>query len=398
MCLNALGRQHCSRRYRGGGGAGKLAPTRGLHCGPVDDISPCFARNSGRQPQRVYKMASLHQRDGAQRPQEGSALSNAAAIVSPRPGRRGPTSQLPRGYRLHRGRGHVVDLFRHRRLVALLADRGRRRGCSSKVIPRSLIERAPFAWLGASPLLMAAATQTIPGFFPNYANADRDRLRDGAVAVDRPLCPLLSRLHRVSRHLRGPEAVDRRPPARPLDLRHAASSHRCHLHAHLGRQLHRHDPDDGPAGAALDDQLLRARRLRRGAAAAPVPPRSRRPRQHPHPRVPAQDRRLAARSRGCCGACSSTSSTCCPCSSRARPHYYRVQHVYRAPRRGQRHARQPDDRPLRPHQLPRLQPPCAEAEHRSGDGPLDLPLHAQQGKTRQLQGAAPRPGRSGRRR
>ena len=40
----------------------------------------------------------------------------------------------------------------------------------SKVIPRSLIERAPLAWLGASSLLMAAATQTIPGFFPNYTN------------------------------------------------------------------------------------------------------------------------------------------------------------------------------------------------------------------------------------
>ena len=40
----------------------------------------------------------------------------------------------------------------------------------SKVIPRSLIERAPLAWLGASSLLMGAATQTIPGFFPNYAN------------------------------------------------------------------------------------------------------------------------------------------------------------------------------------------------------------------------------------
>ena len=40
----------------------------------------------------------------------------------------------------------------------------------SKIIPRSLIERAPLAWLGASSLLMGAATQTIPGFFPNYAN------------------------------------------------------------------------------------------------------------------------------------------------------------------------------------------------------------------------------------
>ena len=40
----------------------------------------------------------------------------------------------------------------------------------SKVIPRSLIERAPLAWLGVSTALMAAATQTIPGFFPNYTH------------------------------------------------------------------------------------------------------------------------------------------------------------------------------------------------------------------------------------
>jgi hypothetical protein len=40
----------------------------------------------------------------------------------------------------------------------------------SKVFPRSLIERAPLAWLGASSALMAAATQTIPGFFPNYTH------------------------------------------------------------------------------------------------------------------------------------------------------------------------------------------------------------------------------------
>ncbi len=40
----------------------------------------------------------------------------------------------------------------------------------SKVIPRSLIERAPLAWLVGSTALMAAATQTIPGFFPNYTH------------------------------------------------------------------------------------------------------------------------------------------------------------------------------------------------------------------------------------
>jgi hypothetical protein len=41
----------------------------------------------------------------------------------------------------------------------------------SRVFPRSLIERAPLAWLGASSLLMAVATQTIPGFFSDYTNA-----------------------------------------------------------------------------------------------------------------------------------------------------------------------------------------------------------------------------------
>lgn len=40
----------------------------------------------------------------------------------------------------------------------------------SKVFPRSLIERGPLAWLSASTLLMSAATQTIPGFFPNYTH------------------------------------------------------------------------------------------------------------------------------------------------------------------------------------------------------------------------------------
>jgi hypothetical protein len=38
------------------------------------------------------------------------------------------------------------------------------------VLPRSLIERAPMAWLTGSSLLAAAATQTIPGFLPDYTN------------------------------------------------------------------------------------------------------------------------------------------------------------------------------------------------------------------------------------
>lgn len=38
------------------------------------------------------------------------------------------------------------------------------------VLPRSLIERAPLAFLVGSSLLMAAATQTISGFWPDYTN------------------------------------------------------------------------------------------------------------------------------------------------------------------------------------------------------------------------------------
>jgi len=40
----------------------------------------------------------------------------------------------------------------------------------SRIIPRSLIERAPLAWLTVSSLLMAAATQTLSGFWPDYTN------------------------------------------------------------------------------------------------------------------------------------------------------------------------------------------------------------------------------------
>lgn len=38
------------------------------------------------------------------------------------------------------------------------------------LMPRSLIERAPMAWLAGSSLLVAASTQTVPGFFPDYSN------------------------------------------------------------------------------------------------------------------------------------------------------------------------------------------------------------------------------------
>ncbi|MGD9784939.1 MAG: fatty acid desaturase [Hyphomicrobiaceae bacterium] len=40
----------------------------------------------------------------------------------------------------------------------------------SRVLPRSIIERAPLTWLTVSALLMAAATQTLPGFWPDYSN------------------------------------------------------------------------------------------------------------------------------------------------------------------------------------------------------------------------------------
>src|SRR5690606_24735690 len=39
-----------------------------------------------------------------------------------------------------------------------------------KVLPRSLLERAPLAWLAVSAALMALSTQTVPGFFPDYTN------------------------------------------------------------------------------------------------------------------------------------------------------------------------------------------------------------------------------------
>ncbi len=38
----------------------------------------------------------------------------------------------------------------------------------AKILPRTLIERAPLAWLGASSLAMAALTQTFSGFLPDY--------------------------------------------------------------------------------------------------------------------------------------------------------------------------------------------------------------------------------------
>lgn len=39
-----------------------------------------------------------------------------------------------------------------------------------KVLPRSAIERAPLSWLIVSSAILAVATQTVPGFFPDYTN------------------------------------------------------------------------------------------------------------------------------------------------------------------------------------------------------------------------------------
>jgi hypothetical protein len=38
------------------------------------------------------------------------------------------------------------------------------------LLPRGLIERAPMIWMVGSSSLVAALTQTVPGFFPNYSN------------------------------------------------------------------------------------------------------------------------------------------------------------------------------------------------------------------------------------
>ncbi len=40
----------------------------------------------------------------------------------------------------------------------------------ASVLPRSLIERAPIAWMMGSSLLVTALTQCLPGFFPDYSS------------------------------------------------------------------------------------------------------------------------------------------------------------------------------------------------------------------------------------
>jgi hypothetical protein len=114
-------------------------------------------------------MTSLHQRDQAPIPQEGSALSNAAAISLAAPAREADTraSFLSASFTALAGMLSTYFVIAAWSLYWLTAGAG---ALLSKVIPRSLIERAPLAWLGASSLLMATATQTIPGFFPNYTN------------------------------------------------------------------------------------------------------------------------------------------------------------------------------------------------------------------------------------
>ena len=41
---------------------------------------------------------------------------------------------------------------------------------ASLILPRSLIERAPIAWMMGASVLVAVSTQTVPGFFPDYSN------------------------------------------------------------------------------------------------------------------------------------------------------------------------------------------------------------------------------------
>ena len=116
-------------------------------------------------------MASLHQRDQAQLSQKGSAVSNAAAIAVPAAPVDKPIVSRPAfqstWFTALAGMLSTYFVIAAWSLYWLTAGAG---ALLSKVIPRSLIERAPLAFLGVSSVLMAAATQTIPGFFPNYAN------------------------------------------------------------------------------------------------------------------------------------------------------------------------------------------------------------------------------------
>ena len=94
-------------------------------------------------------------------------MSNAATIAEP-VDQRDIRSKFRSGP-INLPVGHAVVLFRAGMLVALLAY-GRAGWLVSWMLPRSLIERAPLAWLVVSTGLMAAATQTIPNFFPDYTN------------------------------------------------------------------------------------------------------------------------------------------------------------------------------------------------------------------------------------
>ena len=142
----------------------------------------------------------------------------------------------------------------------------------------------------ARPSAVAFLTQTIDTFFPNYLHPN-DVLREVARLVrHRLLRPRLSRLHADSRHLRRPAQLDRQPQDRQLVRQRAAQLHRCHLRAHLGGQLDRHNPGQRGADPAVDDQLLRRPRLQRHTAADPVPLRDHRSHQHPQPHLQSQAR------------------------------------------------------------------------------------------------------------
>jgi len=129
-------------------------------------------RKEQRPPaQAGISMASLHQRDRAQPSQKGSAVSNAAAIAVPAAPVDKPIVSRPAfqstWFTALAGMLSTYFVIAAWSLYWLTAGAG---ALLSKVIPRSLIERAPLAFLGVSSVLMAAATQTIPGFFPNYTN------------------------------------------------------------------------------------------------------------------------------------------------------------------------------------------------------------------------------------
>ncbi len=94
-------------------------------------------------------------------------MSNAAAIATPADQAQFHPSVFRAAYTLLCGVMSAYFILACCSLYWLTAGA---RWLVGKVLPRSLIERAPLGWLGVSTALMAGATQTIPGFIPNYTN------------------------------------------------------------------------------------------------------------------------------------------------------------------------------------------------------------------------------------